>query len=100
MLHAERVHRDRSEQRSNERLYGLVNKPQGHVTSVVAMARTNLKFGSPEWETHMRRSLAQRKRHGENITDIDGLINYIESKGPAKGKVKNGSKQKLIKKKK
>lgn len=41
------------------------------------------KFGTTEWRTHMRRSLAQRKRHGEKITDIEGLIDYIERKGPA-----------------
>jgi hypothetical protein len=49
------------------------------------MANADLKFGSPAWRTHMRRSLAQRKRHGEKITDIEGLINYIEAKGPGKG---------------
>lgn len=43
-----------------------------------------LEFGSPEWRTHLRRSLAQRKRYGENITDIEGLISYIEKKDPAK----------------
>lgn len=44
---------------------------------------SEIKFGTPEWRTHMRRSLAQRKRHGEKITDIEGLIDYIEKKGPA-----------------
>lgn len=34
----------------------------------------------------MRRSLAQKKRHGANITDIESLIEYIERKGPAKAK--------------
>lgn len=48
------------------------------------MAKTNLKWGSKPWRTHLKRSLAQRKRHGEKITDIDGLIDYIEKKGPAK----------------
>jgi hypothetical protein len=46
----------------------------------------NLKWGSPEWRTHLRRSLAQRKRHGEKITDIEGLIDHIQKQGPAKGK--------------
>jgi hypothetical protein len=46
---------------------------------------SELKWGSEEWRTHLRRSLAQRKRHGENITDIEGLIDYIEAKGPTKG---------------
>jgi hypothetical protein len=43
------------------------------------------RWGSPEWRTHLRRSLAQRKRHGEKITDIEGLIDYIQAKGPGKG---------------
>lgn len=50
----------------------------------MAKANTNLKWGSPEWRTHLRRSLAQRKRHGEKIDDIEGLIQYIEKKGPTK----------------
>lgn len=41
------------------------------------------KFGTPAWDTHMRRSLAQRKRYGEKITDIEGLIGYIKAKGPS-----------------
>jgi hypothetical protein len=41
-----------------------------------------LKWGSPEWRTHLRRSLAQRKRHGEDIKDVEGLIDYIERNGP------------------
>lgn len=49
------------------------------------MTSSGLKFGSEEWKTHMRRSLAQRKRHGEKIDDIEGLITYIVKKGPAKG---------------
>lgn len=49
------------------------------------MAETNLTWGSKEWRTHLRRSLAQRKRYGENITDIEGLIDYIETKGPKEG---------------
>lgn len=43
---------------------------------------SNLKWGSPEWETHMRRSLAQRKRHGQITVDIEKLIGYIKDKGP------------------
>lgn len=50
------------------------------------------KWGTPEWRTHLRRSLAQRKRHGEKITDIEGLIDYIEAKGPGKGDI-NGKTQ-------
>lgn len=50
------------------------------------MTSSGLKFGSPEWITHMRRSLAQRKRHGEKIDDIEGLIAYIVKKGPSKEK--------------
>lgn len=46
------------------------------------------KFGSTEWQTHMRRSLAQRKRYGEHITDIEGLIKYIMAQGPAKSSEK------------
>lgn len=46
---------------------------------------SDFQWGSDEWRTHLRRSLAQRKRHGENITDIEGLIDYIEAKGPAHG---------------
>lgn len=55
------------------------------------MGKSNLKFGSPEWETHMRRSLAQRKRHGEKINDIDGLITYIKRKGPSEKGLKDGT---------
>jgi len=51
---------------------------------------TQLKWGSKDWKTHLRRSLAQRKRYGEDIKDIEGLIDYIEIKGPAKRKKKNG----------
>lgn len=54
------------------------------------MTQKVLVFGSEAWRTHMRRSLAQRKRHGENITDIEGLIGYIEKKGPAKKGEING----------
>lgn len=43
------------------------------------MSRTDLKWGSDAWRTHLRRSLAQRKRHGEKITDPEGLIAYIEA---------------------
>lgn len=50
------------------------------------MQNSELKWGSDEWRTHLRRSLAQRKRHGEDIKDIEGLIDYIEAKGPSKGK--------------
>lgn len=57
---------------------------------------TELKWGSPEWKTHMRRSLAQKKRHGANITDIESLIIYIERKGPAKD---NRSNKKSVNKK-
>lgn len=58
------------------------------------------EFGSEAWVTHMRRSLAQRKRHGENITDIEGLIKYIKNKGPAQGKGKSvGNKTSGIKNK-
>lgn len=45
---------------------------------------SDLKWGTDAWRTHLRRSLAQRKRHGEKIDDIEGLINYIEAKGPSK----------------
>lgn len=45
--------------------------------------KKQLKWGSQEWETHLRRSLAQRKRHGADIKDIEGLIAYIKGKGPA-----------------
>lgn len=55
---------------------------------------TQLEWGSKEWRTHLRRSLAQRRRHGETITDMEGLIDYIEAKGPAKGsKYYKGTKQ-------
>lgn len=49
---------------------------------------SDLAWGSKAWREHMRRSLAQRKRHGEHIKDIDGLIDYIEKRGPAKSKKK------------
>lgn len=49
------------------------------------MATTKqLKWGSDAWRTHLRRSLAQRRRHGEKITDVEGLIDYIEHQGPKK----------------
>jgi hypothetical protein len=42
------------------------------------------RWGSKDWCTHMRRKFAQRERHGERVTDREGLIDYIEKKGPAK----------------
>lgn len=40
----------------------------------------NLKIGSTEWQTHLRRSLAQRKRHGKINTKVEEEVSYILSK--------------------